>query len=244
MLPLMSELPATLQADEEAVAAIHQGALAALNTIPGREAEKFAEFAALISLGRQVPAAVAAMRAIDAEKWPQDQLLDAVDGIAIFARARGPAGREEPDVAAALELGEALASALPDAEATKARDALQDLGGVTITISALRGKLQYDVKSFTVEAGQPVQLVFSNGDDVPRNLVISAPGTREQIGSHVDNRQDGRPPRILWSTEMLAPRGSERIDFTAPIEPGDYPFLCTMPDIWRSMSGIMKVVIP
>jgi glucose/arabinose dehydrogenase len=244
MLPLMSELPANLQAHADEAKAVHEGALAALATIPGRESEKFAEFAALISLGRQVPAAVAAMRAIDAEDWPQDQLVDAVDGIAIFAREGGPAGREEPDVVAALALGEALVSALPEAEAAKAREALQDLGGVTIIISALPGKLQYDVKSFTVEAGQLVELVFSNTDEVARNLVIVAPGTREQVGTHVDTRQEGRPPRILWSSEMLAPGASERLAFTAPMEPGDYPFLCAMPDIWRSMSGIMKVVVP
>ncbi|MFT5127219.1 MAG: glucose/arabinose dehydrogenase/plastocyanin [Rhodothermales bacterium] len=244
ILPLMSELPATVKADPAETKAVHESALAALATIPGREAEKFAEFAALISLGTQVAKAVAAMRAIDAEKWPRDQILDAVDGIAIFARGRGPAGREEPDVVAALALGEALASVLPEAEAAKARERLQDLGGVTITISALARKLQYDVKSFTVEAGQPVELVFSNGDIVPRNLFIAAPGTLEQIGNHMDTRHEGRPPRILWSTEMLAPGSSERLTFTAPLEPGEYPFLCAMPDIWRSMSGVMKVVIP
>lgn len=244
LLPLISELPPNLEASEAERTAIQGAALAALATVPGHEAEKFAEFAALISLGQHVPEAVAAMSAIPTDQWPEDQLLDAVDGIAIFARGRGAAGREEADVVAALKLGEALAAALPQAEASRALEALRDLGGVTITISALRSKLVYDVKSFTVEAGQQVELVFHNGDSVPRNLAIAEPGAHEAIGTHLDTRQEDAPPRLLFSTKMLPSGASGRLAFTAPLEPGDYPFLCTMPDIWRSMSGVMKVVIP
>lgn len=244
LMPLMSELPPNLDPSPPQREALHAAALAALATIPSREQEKFAEFAALISLGQQVSEVVAAMQAIPADKWPQDQLLDAIDGIAIFARGRGAAGREEPDVVAALKLGETLAASLPDAEAARAREALQNLGGLTITIKALPNKLLFDVRSFTVEAGQPVELVFHNADTVHRNLAIAAPGTTSEIGVHVDTRKEGPPPRLLWNTKMLPPGASARLAFTAPLEPGDYPFLCTMPDIWRSMSGVMKVVIP
>ncbi len=30
--------------------------------------------------------------------------------------------------------------------------------------------------------------------------------------------------------------------FTAPTEPGEYPFICTFPGHWRIMQGVMKVV--
>jgi len=32
------------------------------------------------------------------------------------------------------------------------------------------------------------------------------------------------------------------IEFTAPKELGDYDFLCTFPNHWQTMKGIMRVV--
>jgi len=48
-------------------------------------------------------------------------------------------------------------------------------------------------------------------------------------------------PEILASTPLVNPETSESLVFTAPTEPGEYPYLCTVPGHWRIMNGIMIV---
>ena len=38
------------------------------------------------------------------------------------------------------------------------------------------------------------------------------------------------------------PRGAQKIEFTAPSQPGVYPYVCTFPGHWRRMHGAMYVV--
>jgi putative heme-binding domain-containing protein len=48
--------------------------------------------------------------------------------------------------------------------------------------------------------------------------------------------------KVLHATRLLQPREVERLQFTAPKTPGEYPFLCTFPGHWRVMFGTMYVV--
>ena len=32
-----------------------------------------------------------------------------------------------------------------------------------------------------------------------------------------------------------------KVKFTAPAQPGNYPFVCTFPSHWRTMNGTMEV---
>jgi len=43
------------------------------------------------------------------------------------------------------------------------------------------------------------------------------------------------------ATRLVDPEGSESLVFTAPTEPGQYPYICTVPGHWRIMNGIMTV---
>jgi azurin len=47
---------------------------------------------------------------------------------------------------------------------------------------------------------------------------------------------------VLFSTRLVNPQESVTLQFTAPAQPGDYPFVCTFPGHWRIMNGVMKVV--
>ena len=50
-------------------------------------------------------------------------------------------------------------------------------------------------------------------------------------------------PEILATSSRLIGLGqSDFIEFTAPANPGDYPYLCTFPGHWRLMHGVLKVV--
>ena len=47
---------------------------------------------------------------------------------------------------------------------------------------------------------------------------------------------------VFAATEMVQPNKSSRITFNAPSEPGEYPYVCTFPQHWYRMYGVMVVV--
>jgi azurin len=51
------------------------------------------------------------------------------------------------------------------------------------------------------------------------------------------------PPvaQVLFATTLVNPGGSVTVQFRAPSQPGDYPFVCTFPGHWRVMNGILRV---
>lgn len=118
-----------------------------------------------------------------------------------------------------------------------------------ITISSIKEKLVYDLKSFTVRSGQQVKVTFKNPDYPPHNLLFVKPGQADVVAKMaVEMGADGfakqfKPvtDKILWGSTMLDHGQSEVISFTAP-EPGDYPYVCTFPGHAQLMRGVMKVV--
>ena len=111
--------------------------------------------------------------------------------------------------------------------------------------------LQFDRKEFSVTAGKPVEITFENPDAMQHNVVIGKPASLEIIGAAADKMitaPDGAErsyvpsiPQVLFATKLVDPNGSFRLQFTAPSQPGDYPFVCTFPGHWRVMNGVMKV---
>src|SRR4030095_1532980 len=49
-------------------------------------------------------------------------------------------------------------------------------------------------------------------------------------------------PKVLFATKMLDGGQSAKLAFTAPTEPGEYPYLCTYPAHWRRMVGTLAGV--
>ena len=48
-------------------------------------------------------------------------------------------------------------------------------------------------------------------------------------------------PDIIANTKLVQPNQSETIEFTAPADAGDYPYICTFPGHWMLMRGVMHV---
>ncbi len=120
-----------------------------------------------------------------------------------------------------------------------------------VEISCIPERLLYDTTKFSVKPGQPVKLVFTNPDATQHNLVISEPGSLEEIGM-AGNEMAKDPggfakgfipdsPKILHHTKLLEPDHGEILRFTAPEKPGTYPYLCTFPGHWIVMKGEMMV---
>lgn len=125
-----------------------------------------------------------------------------------------------------------------------------------ITLTADKVQFIYDIKEFTVKAGQKVKLTLVNPADSvtrqPHNLLIVKKGKKEAVGALANagladpefiTKKNCVPESddILFNTKLVQPGASETIEFTAPSEAGDYPFLCTFPGHWILMNGVMKV---
>ena len=109
------------------------------------------------------------------------------------------------------------------AGATPAASASAGTGGdvVEITVGTDTGTAnEFDPAEVTVPAGATVRLVFENrSDTVPHNLTF------------------GDPINAATAT-TVAPGDSETIEFTAPTEPGEYTFVCTL---HPGMEGVLIV---
>jgi uncharacterized protein len=132
-------------------------------------------------------------------------------------------------------------------EETKADAAKPD---VTIQLAVVPAQLKFDKSELIVNANQLVQLVFANTDEMPHNFVLGASGALQQIGAAADamGGPDGLamqyvPPvaQVLFATTLLNPGDRVTVQFRAPSQPGDYPFVCTFPGHWRVMNGILRV---
>jgi azurin len=132
-----------------------------------------------------------------------------------------------------------------------AEDALE----LTITTDKLQ--FLYDIKEFTVKPGQTVKLTLINPADSaarqPHNLLIVNPGKKDVVGMAANmgladptflTTKNAVPDstEILFHTGLVQPGGTETLEFVAPAEAGDYPYLCTYPGHWLLMNGVMKVV--
>ena len=122
----------------------------------------------------------------------------------------------------------------------------------TVKIGTIAERLLYTKDKFTVEAGQPVKLVFANPDATEHNLLILDKGTPIQEIGEKANLMAADPKaakkhyapddkRILHATKMLKQGQSETLRFKAPTSPGVYPYLCTFPGHWTIMKGEMIV---
>lgn len=124
-------------------------------------------------------------------------------------------------------------------------------GAVTIKMGVIQHEMKFDKPTFTVKAGQQVTIDFVNDDFMQHNLLIGQVGSLETIGKAADELARDpngmemnfvpKIPEILAATPLVNPETSESLVFTAPTEPGEYPYLCTVPGHWRIMNGIMIV---
>lgn len=112
--------------------------------------------------------------------------------------------------------------------------------------------MKYDLTEFVVQAGKPVELVLDNVDFMQHNLIIIKPGTTDMVGAAADKMamdpsaaESNYIPKmdeVLFATALVNPEQKAILKFTAPSEPGEYPYICTFTGHWRIMQGVMKVV--
>jgi putative heme-binding domain-containing protein len=131
---------------------------------------------------------------------------------------------------------------------------LADIGVRVIRVGTLFDQMSFDKERLVVQAGKPVEFVFENTDIMPHNFVILSPGNLEKTGmaaeafatspgaaaaQYVPTMPAGV---MLLKSKLLQTRQVEQLKFTAPKEPGIYPYVCTYPGHWRRMYGALYVV--
>jgi putative membrane-bound dehydrogenase-like protein len=124
---------------------------------------------------------------------------------------------------------------------------------VALTLGVIPHQLKFDKTELTVMAGQFVELVFTNSDVMQHNFLLGAPGALDRIGMAADAMAgpDGLAQQfvpaiseVLFATALVDPGQTLTVQFRAPDQPGEYPYVCTFPGHWRVMNGIMHVTPP
>jgi azurin len=120
---------------------------------------------------------------------------------------------------------------------------------LTIRIGTIVEKMKYDINEFSVKSGKKVKLTFANPDFMPHNLVFTKPNQADAVAqkalslgaqgfamAFVPESSD-----VLWASKLVDHGKEEEMNFTAPAEKGDYPYVCTFPGHHILMRGVMKV---
>jgi azurin len=200
-------------------------------------------------------AAVRALLALPAAALPADRLRPIADALVARVRAAPADRRTAPAMLDVMELGNRLADLLPGETGGPMRRELDALGVRVIRIATVAEEMRYDRQWFVVEAGRQVEIVLTNPDAMPHNLVIGQPGSLTQIGPqgasmpmpadpYAPNARPFVPsiPAVLFATPLVSSGNQARLSFSAPKQPGEYIFVCTFPTHWMRMYGVMLVV--
>jgi plastocyanin len=116
---------------------------------------------------------------------------------------------------------------------------------------AVGANLSFVPRRLAVNAGDVVELTFTNPDSVPHNWALLRPGTLARVGGAVNGlvtdpeaaaRQylPETADVVAW-TDITPPGEKAVIWFRVPDEPGRYPFLCSFPGHWMAMQGELIV---
>ncbi|HMC63332.1 MAG TPA: PVC-type heme-binding CxxCH protein, partial [Gemmataceae bacterium] len=232
--------------------AIRHAAMKALTSVRGQESETFKALARFVHEDADRHAAVLALQRIPVNYWPREEAKPVLDSILTYGRKVPAKERTSPAVLDALQLADALVGLLPLEAARAARKELGELGVRVIRLATVPEQMLYNKERIAVKAGKPVEVILENNDLMPHNFVIIRPGALEEIGNLAESTatQPGAierhyvpaSPKVLVASHLLQPRTTEKLDFTAPKQPGVYPYVCTYPGHWRRMYGALYVV--
>ena len=121
-----------------------------------------------------------------------------------------------------------------------------------VTIGTRYAQLRYSPEVFAVKPGSKVRLTLSNSDEMIHNLVLAKGNSKEmdrlaeaalKLGEKgMEMGFVPKDPSIITSIGLVKPGQKSSVEFIAPEEKGDYPFVCTFPGHSLTMRGVMKVV--
>jgi len=228
---------------------------AAARNLPALDAQRDGSLRALVAHFDDEElrgAVITGLASLSPTEWSDGARALVAERLGVYFASAPEAEFETVAGRASLSLADDLIAVLPEEAALALYAARRHRGPQVVVIRPRPDTLLYDREEFTVVAGRPVELVFTNVDIMPHNLVITTPGSLAKVGtaaeamaSQADAWERGfvpKLPEVLYATGLQQPGESFTLRFVAPTEVGDYPFVCTFPGHWIRMNGKMHVV--
>ncbi len=238
--------------DPQQPAKIRRAAVAALAHVPSREGETFQLVAPLVGEEALRTAAVRTLLRIPQQDRDARVAAELTDVLVRHAETTPAAQRTTDEFIDAMQLADQLLGRIPVEKARSYRQRLWDVPVRVVRIHTVEEEMRYDTPFFAVEAGRPVQVVLKNEDLMAHNLVITRPDALKEVA--LAGAQLGPNPgfedkyyvpeseNVLFATGLVPAGKQVRLTFTAPRQLGEYPYVCTFPNHWMRMYGVMVVV--
>lgn len=120
--------------------------------------------------------------------------------------------------------------------------------------AGMENQMKFDVTSIAVAPGESVKVVLTNLCALPKNVmghnwVLLTKGTDPVAFSNAAAPEAATEyipaklkDKVLAAVKLLGPNETGEVTFTAPAEPGEYPFLCSFPaHCIVGMKGVLVV---
>ena len=231
---------------------LSNAAIRTLSFIPSEPADTFSRLAPLISNGKLRASTVRTLLTIPVKERAADASLKATTFLVDLAEKTPAEERTTAAFIDAMQLADQLLAIVPSEQTRSFRKRLNAVTVRVIRIKTVEEEMRYDIPYFAVEAGKSVQIVLENHDLMPHNLVITTPEALKEVAqlglqAGPNNGWQNLPyvpesDKVLQATPMVPADQQTTLTFTAPTTPGEYPYVCTFPQHWYRMYGVMVVV--
>ncbi len=238
--------------DDKSPSILRQTAVETLASLTVELTDTFRRVAELVGQAELSDVAVRTLASIPTSDRPAATCQPLALRLLEIAEATPAADRTSDRFVDLSQLFDSLLSNVPAEIAKAYRQRMREISVRLIRIRTVEDEMRYDIKFFAVEAGRPVQLLLLNNDLMPHNLVITQPGFLKEVALQAammapDQATDGKQyvpksDKVLFASSMISAGKSERMTFNAPQAPDEYPFVCTFPNHWMRMYGVMVVV--
>jgi azurin len=114
--------------------------------------------------------------------------------------------------------------------------------------------MKFNITTIEAAPGEPIRVELKNIGKMPKqamahNFILLQPMADSEINAIGIAASMAAPkylPKdmskvIAHTTKMLGPGESDAVDFKAPTEPGEYPYICTFPGHFATMRGKLIV---
>jgi putative heme-binding domain-containing protein len=238
--------------DETSPVEVRRSALNALGSINADPALNFKSVGPLVSNLDLRRAAVLVLLKVPRKFRDPSTASQLAKFLVGHAEATSPADRTSNEFVQAMQLADQVLGLVDKVTSDEYRRRLGEVTVRVVLIHTVDEEMKYDIPRFAVQAGRDVQVLLKNEDLMAHNLVITKPDALEEVallaaaeGPKVGSSGKQYVPisdKILFATEMVQAEKQVRLTFTAPTEPGEYPYVCTFPGHWMRMYGVMVVV--
>ncbi len=141
-----------------------------------------------------------------------------------------------------------------DAAASGSANAAASANAVATLELTANDSMKFNVTRFEVKAGQDVKVILTNIGSLPKqtmghNFVLLKKGADVEAfdkaaitAAATDYIPANMQDQIIAHTKLLGAKQTDEINFKAPIEPGEYVYLCSFPAHYQAgMKGVLVV---